>query len=193
VISGILYVPDCRILHSLIMAEATGKNIIVGASGSLDMSLSPSPPFLPFACEIKCQLVGANAKVPVKTHFWDAGWDLAYCPDTEVKTMSICPGQTVKVNTGLAFAIPQGWVGILKERSSVGGKGIGLRAGVIDSTYRGVVKVVLTNHSDSLFQINEGDRIAQMVVIPLGRQSMTTCSVLETTNRGDGGFGSTGC
>ena len=99
------------------------------------------------------------------------------------------------INTGLAFAIPEGLVGLVVARSSLGTKR-GLapanKVGVIDSDYRGEVRVVLHNHSSEPQTIENGERIAQMLFVPYYFAEFALVEELSTTARGEGGFGSTG-
>lgn len=101
-------------------------------------------------------------------------------------------GEYAVINTGIAAAIPRGWVGIIKPRSGWAVKnGIDTMAGVIDSDYRGEIKVILTKHNTGQFCVNDGDRIAQLVVVPCMIESVEVIA-LGDTDRGIAGFGSTG-
>ena len=96
------------------------------------------------------------------------------------------------VSTGIAMAIPKGYAGLIWDRSSMGVKGIHRHAGVIDSGYRGEVKVCLHNTTNESYDIELGDRVAQILIqkIPLFR--IQEVEELDSTKRGSGGFGSTG-
>lgn len=100
----------------------------------------------------------------------------------------------VLVTTGLRVAIPAGWVGFVKDRSSMAARRIYSHGGVIDAGYRGEIKLILSNAGEEPFTISAGDKVAQLVVIPC----LTTIHPVETpealgdTDRGEGGFGSTG-
>ena len=97
------------------------------------------------------------------------------------------------VGTGLAFAIPVGNYGRIAPRSGLAVKNsIHVGAGVVDSDYRGEVKVCLFNHSDNVFDIAEGDRIAQMIIEKYTMTDLVEVEALDDTIRGEGGFGSTG-
>lgn len=97
------------------------------------------------------------------------------------------------VGTGLAFGIPEGNYGRIAPRSGLAAKhSIDVGAGVIDSDYRGEVKVLLFNFSDTDFGVSEGDRIAQMIIEKYTQTTLTEVDELDETVRGDGGFGSTG-
>ena len=107
----------------------------------------------------------------------------------------IAPGQRGVVGTGLAFAIPEGYEIQVRPRSGLAlKKGIGIpnAPGTIDSDYRGELKVILLNHGEEDFVIERGDRIAQIVVAPVQRGILLEVADLDETQRGSGGFGSTG-
>tara|TARA_A100001515_G_scaffold104649_1_gene85341 strand:+ start:105 stop:530 length:426 start_codon:yes stop_codon:yes gene_type:complete len=128
-----------------------------------------------------------SSRVPTKGHMDDAGWDLY-----SFETVSIPAGATVLVSTGIAMAIPKGYVGLIWDRSSMGVKGIHRHAGVIDSGYRGEVKVCLHNTTKEPYHIEKGDRIAQMLIQEAPTFIQHVVHELDSTDRGDGGFGSTG-
>ena len=117
-----------------------------------------------------------------------AGYDLHSIED------SIVPARgKALIGTGLAFGIPEGNYGRIAPRSGLAAKhSIDVGAGVIDSDYRGEVKVLLFNFSDTDFKVVEGDRIAQMIITKYTMTALTEVKELDTTVRGDGGFGSTG-
>jgi dUTP pyrophosphatase len=97
------------------------------------------------------------------------------------------------VKTGLAFAIPSGYVGLIWDRSGLAAKhGLHKLAGVIDAGYRGEVGVVLINHGSESFTVEKGMRVAQMLIQSVERVSLTEVEDLDETKRGEGGFGSTG-
>ena len=125
--------------------------------------------------------------MPTKGHLDDAGWDLY-----SFETISIPSGATVLVCTGIALAIPKGYAALIWDRSSMGVKGIHRHAGVIDCGYRGEVRVCLHNTGKEPYHIKKGDRIAQMLIQAAPNFTMHTVEELDCTNRGDGGFGSTG-
>jgi dUTP pyrophosphatase len=119
----------------------------------------------------------------------DGGIDLASAEDC-----SVAPQSDRLISTGIKMAIPLGWVGLIRDRSSTALKGIETHAGVIDASYRGEVKVLLSNRGDAPFSILKGMRIAQMVVVPCLTQvrQVNDESELGVTARGESGFGSTG-
>ena len=121
-----------------------------------------------------------------------AGWDLRALNDTEV-----VKGSSTKIRTGLAVAIPEGWEGQIRSRSSLGAKGMIMPNGVgtIDSDYRGELMVLATwiGEGDSI-KLSKGERIAQMLIapVPLTTYKEVSFDDLPTTDRGEGGFGSSG-
>jgi len=123
-------------------------------------------------------------------HAGDAGSDLA---SNEPHT--IAPGETVIVGTGLSMAIPDGYAGFVLPRSGLAvkhGVTVANAPGLIDAGYRGELRVGLINHSAEPFSILVGDRIAQLVVMKVESPEYVEVDELESTTRGEGGFGSTG-
>ena len=121
-----------------------------------------------------------------------AGADLYACLDAPVTVM---PGQTVWIPTGLALEVPKGCAGLVYARSGLAckkGLAPANKVGVIDSDYRGPVTVVLHNHGSEPQTIAHGERIAQMVITPVLTPVYEEVSDLSDTDRGQGGFGSTG-
>lgn len=108
--------------------------------------------------------------------------------------MVVAPGAIVKVPTGLAMALPEGFEAQVRPRSGLASKGITVAnaPGTIDADYRGEVQVLLVNLSSEPFRIEHGMRIAQMIVAPVSRATWEEKTELPTTERGSGGFGSTG-
>ena len=121
----------------------------------------------------------------------DAGFDLRAIVSLEIPAQ-----ERAVIPTGLHLAIPAGFVGLVRDRSSMAIRGLTTIAGVIDSTYRGEVRVVLFNSSKEPQQINAGDKIAQLLLMPVQTEvEMISCPSLDAlgeTERGHGGFGSTG-
>lgn len=119
-----------------------------------------------------------------------AGMDVLAAED-----VSLAPGARHAVATGLAFAIPPGFEIQVRPRSGLALKhGITVpnTPGTIDSDYRGELKVILINHGAETFEVRRGDRVAQLVVAPVTRASWLKVDELDVTERGEGGFGSTG-
>lgn len=121
-----------------------------------------------------------------------AGADLYACLEEAV---TIEAGETAFIPTGLALEVPKGCAGLVFARSSMGAKR-GLapanKVGVIDSDYRGEIRVVLHNHGKVAQRVEPGDRIAQFLIVPVLTPSYTEVDCLSDTDRGTGGFGSTG-
>lgn len=128
-----------------------------------------------------------SANIPTKGHPSDAGWDLYANEDIE-----LWPEETKLISTGIAMSLPKGFVGLIWDRSSMGVKGIHRHAGVIDSSYRGEVKVCLHNTTSGLYKIKTGDRIAQLLIQEIPTFRLHEVKELDSTDRGSGGFGSTG-
>jgi dUTP pyrophosphatase len=142
--------------------------------------------------KIQCQ-VQPGAILPQRAHRTDAGADLfAWFAENTPRWIEIYPGEQKLVDTGIAVKIPEGFVGLIYNRSSQGKKGITIphSVGVIDSDYRGNLKVLLKNISDDPYKIDAGDRIAQLVIQPV--QIVDFVDSWNDTQRGTGGFGSTG-
>lgn len=123
-----------------------------------------------------------------------AGLDLmAAVPDSEPITLA--PGQYALVPTGHAIALPAGHEAQVRPRSGLAAKhGVTVlnSPGTIDADYRGEIKVILINHGAAPFVIKRGERIAQMVIAPMVQAALVPVTTLSTTDRGPGGFGSTG-
>ena len=142
--------------------------------------------------KVEIKKLNENAIVPTYGTEFSAGADLYAIVDGSV---TIEPGETKMIGTGLAFAIPEGLVGLIFARSSLGTKK-GLapanKVGVIDSDYRGEVRVVLHNHGNVAQTIENGERIAQIAFVPYYAAEFSVVGELSETLRGEGGFGSTG-
>ena len=120
----------------------------------------------------------------------DAGYDLY-----SVEQYCIAPFQRAVVDTGLHLEIPRGFVGLVKDRSSVATLGLHTLAGVIDSSYRGELKILLANLGDTEFEVRKGQKIAQLIVVPVFVEPVEyvdSLDELSSSQRGQGGFGSTG-
>lgn len=132
-----------------------------------------------------------DAQIPVSADKGSAGIDL-YSYETGI----IEPRSHAMIDTKISMEIPENYCGLIWPRSGLSAKyGIETGAGVIDSTYRGVIKVILHNHSDKPFQYEKGMRIAQMIITPYLAPKIVMLDNNEQhteSDRGDGGFGSTG-
>lgn len=144
--------------------------------------------------KVKFVKVREGAKVPEQGSKLAAGYDLNACiPDME--RVIIRPGETVKIPTGLAFAYPEGYFGAVCARSGLATK-CGLapanKIGILDEDYRGEVFIALHNHSSETQVVNHGDRIAQLILLPYLNVDFVESDKLDETERGEGGFGSSG-
>ena len=137
---------------------------------------------------------GEGLALPAYQSAHAAGLDLlAAVP--EDAPMMLAPGQHALVPTGLTIALPSGYEAQVRPRSGLASKhGVTVlnSPGTIDADYRGEIGVLLINHGDAPFPIRRGERIAQMVIAPLARAELVPATSLSTTDRGSGGFGSTG-
>lgn len=133
-----------------------------------------------------------NATLPTYGTEYSAGADLYACLDEKV---TINPGQTVFIPTGLAMEIPEMYAGLIYARSGMAckkGLAPANKVGVIDADYRGEIIVALHNHSEAPVELDNGERIAQMVITPFLAVNFAETDELSETVRGEGGFGSTG-
>lgn len=142
--------------------------------------------------KIQVKKLRPGAILPTRGSVHAAGYDLYACLDADVV---IEPGKTAKIGTGLSVAVPEGYFGAVFARSGLALKN-GLRpancVGVCDSDYRGEYIVALHNDSDTPFTVSDGNRIAQLVVMPFLAVEFEEAEELTQTDRGEGGFGSTG-
>lgn len=137
---------------------------------------------------LKVKKLSEKAKLPVKGSALAAGYDLSSAEVTSVPAR----GKAL-VKTDLALAIPEGHYGRVAPRSGLAWKNsIDVGAGVIDSDYRGPLGVILFNFSDQDFKIQEGDRIAQLIIEKISTPEVEEVEELDDTVRASGGFGSTG-
>lgn len=138
--------------------------------------------------EIKVKKLHKDAKLPTYAHHGDAGFDLY-----AIESMSIPVGARVLVGTGIAIEIPDGYVGLIWDKSGLsmvhGLKNLG---GVIDAGYRGEIKAGVVNLSDEDYTIAAGHKVAQMLIQKVERADIKEVADLSDTSRGHGGFGSSG-
>lgn len=149
--------------------------------------------------DLKVKLLYGNAKVPTRANAGDLGYDLF-----AINTVVVQPGQTVMAETGVAFEFPEGWGAIIKARSSQGKNGLDVFGGVVDNGYRGEVKVLLHNSApesprilgpkveDATVIYYAGDKIAQLVLVPVFPGAIQEVATLGESERGEKGFGSSG-
>ena len=142
--------------------------------------------------KVNIKKLNEKAVVPTYGSQFSAGADLYACIDEK---LTIASGQTVLVHTGIAMEIPTGYVGLVFARSGLASKK-GLapanKVGVIDSDYRGEIMVALHNHGSESREIESGERIAQIALVPYLTADFNVVDELSDTDRGAGGFGSTG-
>jgi dUTP pyrophosphatase len=143
---------------------------------------------------IKVKKLTSTATIPTKSRKTDAGYDLYADED-----IALYPEDTKLISTGIAFAIPDGYAGLIWDRSGLGTKGVHRHAGVVDSSYRGEVKVALYNarpghvdFTDNMYFISRGDRIAQILFQKVPHFDLVETEELDDTDRGSSGFGSSG-
>ncbi len=142
--------------------------------------------------EIRVKKLSAKAMLPTYGSTEAAGADLYACLEQSV---TIEPGETAWIPTGLALEVPKGCAGLIYARSSMGvkrGLAPANKVGVIDSDYRGEIRVVLLNHGKEPQTVAHGERVAQMLITPVLTPAYAEVEELNDTQRGQGGFGSTG-
>lgn len=143
--------------------------------------------------EINIKLLDNRASVPTNGSEKAAGYDLKAVTETGATRIPV--GETAMIGTGICMEIPDGYFGAIFARSGLASKR-GLRpancVGVIDSDYRGEIKVALHNDSSTCQSIHDGDRVAQLVILPYLPVVFKEVEDLNETERGEGGFGSTG-
>ena len=129
--------------------------------------------------------IDPGAKMPTRAHPWDAGLDLYAKEDDKVFGSAV-------FDTGVHVQIPHGYYGEIRSRSGLLFKHDLTTDGTIDSNYNGSIKVKLVNHLKYPYMVQAGDKIAQLVIVPCLLPELELVDSLEETDRGDGGFGSTG-
>lgn len=127
-----------------------------------------------------------GAYMPERAHSADAGLDLRATESTWIYS-----GEHHIFDTGVHVAIPEGCVGMLTSKSGLMAKGLTNR-GTIDSEYTGSIRVILYNHGAEAYPVKAGDKISQLVILPILTPELEQVDSLEETERGNGGFGSTG-
>ena len=133
-----------------------------------------------------------NAIIPTKGDTEAAGIDLYACIDEPI---TIASGNTAKIPSGIACEFPKGYFGLVVPRSSVGAKRrlqLANTAGIIDNSYRGEILMIFANENKIPQTINPGERLAQMILLPYVTYNIVETDSLSETERGEGGFGSTG-
>jgi len=147
---------------------------------------------------VQIKILDERAPMPAYQTDLAAGFDLAAClPRGKIATGSVVlePGAIAKIPCGFACAIPEGFEGQVRPRSGLSTKhGITVpnAPGTIDPDYRGEIHVALINLGPEPYEIHHGDRVAQMIIAPVAHAQLTQTQELDATERGEGGFGSTG-
>lgn len=139
---------------------------------------------------LQIKRIHPQAVLPAYAHVGDAGMDVC-----SVDELTIEPGARALVKTGLVFLLPEGWEAQVRPRSGLAlKKGVTVlnSPGTIDAGYRGEVGVILINLGREPFAIKPGDRIAQIVLAPVTQAEIREAAAIDETDRGTGGFGSTG-
>lgn len=138
--------------------------------------------------KLKIQKINSEAIIPNYANEDDAGLDLHSAENFILK-----PGERRAIETGIKMEIPEGYVGLVWDKSGIAANnGIKTMAGVIDSGYRGEIKIVLINLSNQDFEIKKGQKIAQMLIQKIEHPEIEIVEFLSKSDRGEGGFGSTG-
>lgn len=138
--------------------------------------------------KLKIQILHRAAVVPTYAHAGDAGFDL-YTPESA----TVRPGDAAQIATGIALELPEGYVGLIWDKSGLSHKhGLKTLGGVVDSGYRGEVKVGMINLGKTSYTFAAGDKVAQMLIQKVERADIEVVDTLSDTARADGGFGSTG-
>jgi dUTP pyrophosphatase len=140
--------------------------------------------------EILIMRLDPDLDLPSRAHPGDAGFDLS-----AREAVDLAPGEWATIPTGIAVAIPEGHAGLVVPRSGIAARhGISVvnGPGVVDAGYRGEVQVVLINLGTVQFRVERGDRIAQLVVVPIASATLTEVAELPESARGPDGFGSSG-
>lgn len=142
-------------------------------------------------------MLDKGAIMPTRAHTWDAGLDLYAMEDAVVPSAMVFPFDEIEcgsvvIDTGVHAQIPEGYYGEIRSRSGLMCKKGITTDGTIDAHYTGPIKVCLFNHKASAYSVRKGDKIAQLVIVPCLLPELELVDSLEETDRGDGGFGSTG-
>jgi dUTP pyrophosphatase len=137
--------------------------------------------------KIQIKKLSEKAVLPTRAHADDAGLDIY-----SLELVVLGAGLGTVAKTGVAVAIEPGYVGMVADRSSLAKKGVKTAGGIIDSGYRGEIGIVLWNISKEEIRLEAGERIAQLLLIPIVTPAPVEADSLDATARGEGGFGSTG-
>jgi dUTP pyrophosphatase len=138
----------------------------------------------------KVKTLNYDARIPYKSYPGSAGYDIF-----SIESVTIAPGSRLLIRTGVSLEVPEYYYIRVAPRSGLSVRGIDVGAGVIDSSYRGEVKVLLINNSKEFYNVQEGDRIAQLIMERCGNADITVLEYydeLSMSERGQNGFGSSG-
>jgi dUTP pyrophosphatase len=138
-------------------------------------------------CNIKIKRLRKEAKLPSYAHPGDVGLDLY-----TVENVSIRPGEHARIWNGFALEFPEGFAGIVKDKGSISKAGLHTMGGVFDAGYRGEYNVHLVNLSDKAYHFEVGEKVAQLVMLPIAIAHIEEVDELSESGRGEGRFGSTG-
>ncbi len=138
--------------------------------------------------QIKIKKLNPDAILPAYAHPGDAGLDLY-----SLEEYTLQPDERKALSTGIAIELEPGYVALVKDRSGLALKhGVHTLAGVIDAGYRGECKIVLINHGAQAYTVKKGDKIAQLLIMPVAQVKVKEVVELSDSSRGSAGFGSTG-
>ncbi len=141
-----------------------------------------------YLMKVKIKKIVSDARIPRYAHSGDAGMDFY-----SVEDFVLQPGERRVCKTGIAIQIPNGFVGLIWDKSGIAAKsGIKTMGGVIDSSYRGEVGIILKNLSDEKYEVKKGEKVAQMLIQKVECPTIEEVDKLDDTDRGEGGFGSSG-
>jgi len=137
--------------------------------------------------KIKIKKLKENAKLPSYAHPGDVGMDLY-----SMETVTIKPMEHYRFWHGFALEFPEGYAAIVSDKSSISKAGLGHMGGVFDAGYRGEYNTHLVNLSEEPYRVEEGDKVSQLVILPVAIVELEEVKELSESARGEGGFGSTG-
>ena len=137
--------------------------------------------------KVKIKRMNAEAKLPKYAHPGDVGLDLF-----ALEEKKIMPGEHYRFWNGFALEFPEGYAAIVKDKSSISKAGLHTMGGVFDAGYRGEYNVHLVNLSSEPYTVEKGDKVAQLVILPIAQAEFEEVEELSESSRGVGGFGSTG-
>jgi len=137
--------------------------------------------------EVKIKRLHKDAKLPSYAHPGDAGMDL-FC----LEDVTVMPGEHHRFSNGFALEFPEGFVALVKDKGSISKAGLHVMGGVFDAGFRGEYNVHLVNLSKEAYMFEKGDKVAQLVILPVARAELIETDLLSDSSRGAGQFGSTG-